>query len=388
MVTVNSSAHTTDARIICAAQQPYTWNGIPNAINGTVWHTTTVQGCDSIVTLQLTVNPYLSSSATITICSGQIYTFNGITYNTSQTGLKDTFSTAACDSIVTLDLSVLPPPEQRRIDTAACGSLVYNGHTYTQGTIVYDTLRNTLGCDSIQTAVHIVIYPNTPHTRLIDTVGCGQVAFEGVTYNNSTTLEDTLKSIHGCDSIRRVIHIRVDHFELNLTAEPEDPYAGEQVRLQTSGNSDYTVTSWSPAAWFPDQQASWTYLKAKEDGTITVMAINSNGCSDTAVLELKVKPLDHGVFMPNAFSPNGDGKNDRFGPRFRMSRAYVIKQFRVFNRWGQVVFSRFNRGSEEGWDGTSDKGTPAEIGTYSYYIEISFPDGKELKLNGDVTLIR
>jgi len=92
--------------------------------------------------------------------------------------------------------------------------------------------------------------------------------------------------------------------------------------------------------------------------------------------------------MPNAFSPNGDGQNDRFGPRFYMSRAYTIKVFRVFNRWGQAVFNRANIPADGGWDGTDRNGLPADVGSYSYYIEIAFLDGKEVKLRGDVTLIR
>ena len=125
---------------------------------------------------------------------------------------------------------------------------------------------------------------------------------------------------------------------------------------------------------------------ANEDGVVLINGTDEYGCTDTAEVSYKVKPLDYGVFVPNAFSPNGDGTNDLFFPNFYMKRAYVIKTFKVFNRYGQVVYSRFN--DPAGWDGTMNNGQPAEMGNYNYFMVIEFIDGKEIKLKGDVMLLR
>ena len=89
--------------------------------------------------------------------------------------------------------------------------------------------------------------------------------------------------------------------------------------------------------------------------------------------------------MPDAFSPNGDGKNDFFGP---VSHTYVVvKEFHIYNRWGQLVHN-----STEPWDGKFN-GKEQPSGTYMYYIEGQYFDpatnsmqtGKE---EGGVTLLR
>ncbi|MNT82805.1 hypothetical protein D3C72_2225850 [compost metagenome] len=91
--------------------------------------------------------------------------------------------------------------------------------------------------------------------------------------------------------------------------------------------------------------------------------------------------------MPNAFTPNGDGRNDVFVPKLRLDRAYSTSEFRVYNRYGQVVHSTANMNS--GWDGTSNvNGKPLEQGVYWYSIAIIFLDGTVKKFAGEVTLIR
>ena len=158
--------------------------------------------------------------------------------------------------------------------------------------------------------------------------------------------------------------------------------------ISSAANDDnYTITTWSPPMLFPKQtQKDYTIL-ANEDETIIINGTDGYGCSDTASVTYTVKPLEYGVFIPNAFSPNGDGNNDKFAPIFYMKRAYIIKTFRVFNRWGQSVYSSSNS-LNGAWDGNLSNGTPADIGNYNYYMIIRFVDGTERSFKGDVTLLR
>ena len=94
------------------------------------------------------------------------------------------------------------------------------------------------------------------------------------------------------------------------------------------------------------------------------------------------------MFLPNTFSPNGDANNETFYPRGR-GLAYV-KNFRVFNRWGEVVFEASNfqvNDRSKGWNGMH-KGKPASLDVYVYTIDVVCENNEILNFKGDVTLLR
>lgn len=109
------------------------------------------------------------------------------------------------------------------------------------------------------------------------------------------------------------------------------------------------------------------------------------GCeSERAVLPVEVKVCcDKPVFVPTAFTPNKDGRNDLFGPAFS-GYGYSIKRMRIFNRWGQMVYQSFYGGA---WDGTFN-GADADAGTYYYEVLVNCKEGGEQQFKGDVILIR
>jgi gliding motility-associated-like protein len=106
------------------------------------------------------------------------------------------------------------------------------------------------------------------------------------------------------------------------------------------------------------------------------------GCmsSDTIVFEV-IKPT---IQIPNAFTPNGDGQNDFFNVLFSGDIDEIV-EFRIYNRWGKVVYN--NQNPDTGWDGNLN-GTlqPSEV--YVYQVKVRLLDGEEVFLKGDVTLIR
>ena len=87
--------------------------------------------------------------------------------------------------------------------------------------------------------------------------------------------------------------------------------------------------------------------------------------------------------IPTAFTPNNDGLNDVF--RISGLKFQKLLDFRVFNRWGQVIFQ--TNSIEKGWDGTFN-GHPQDMGTYVYEITVAHPDGTRKTYKGSVTLIR
>lgn len=114
---------------------------------------------------------------------------------------------------------------------------------------------------------------------------------------------------------------------------------------------------------------------------VCLEAVNSFNCRDTVcqqVLSLVVDALD----VPNALTPNGDGVNDRV---FVRGFGIVKMNFRIYNRWGQLVFQSTDPAI--GWDGTY-KGVPQPMDAYGYVLDVEFNSGERVTRKGDITLLR
>jgi len=120
----------------------------------------------------------------------------------------------------------------------------------------------------------------------------------------------------------------------------------------------------------------------------TLSVIDSNGCvvnSEILITVLK----DRGIYIPNAFSPNGDGVNDRLLV-YAGSGVNQVLKFRIFDRWGELVFedNEFQpNDSTRGWDGYF-KGEAMQTGVFAYYAEIEFADGVVLLYKGEFSIVR
>jgi len=130
------------------------------------------------------------------------------------------------------------------------------------------------------------------------------------------------------------------------------------------------------------QYTSFTYPPEIAEYIVTLKTYDKNGCHNTASESVKIMPP--GLMVPNAFSPNGDGSNDVF--KVVNITSQTLKEFSVYNRYGQRVFYTLQPGS--GWDGTFNGG-PCDVGTYYYVLRYSMPGSdQEYMMKGDVTLIR
>lgn len=116
--------------------------------------------------------------------------------------------------------------------------------------------------------------------------------------------------------------------------------------------------------------------------TYTVEYAPGTGCGDTVRASITVVVIN--IVVPNAFTPNNDGVNDFFNI-LHVDSIEEIVEFKVFNRWGQLVYDNDN--PENGWDGRFN-GTPQPSDVYAYLIQVRLADGSIETLKGDVTLIR
>ncbi|MEZ4903105.1 MAG: gliding motility-associated C-terminal domain-containing protein [Spirosomataceae bacterium] len=154
----------------------------------------------------------------------------------------------------------------------------------------------------------------------------------------------------------------VNRYELEILDEQ-----GNLVQqIPVGGN-----TTFDPSAYNPDQQLFRYRILAYAQGTPRISYSN-----------FFVFTRDPVIFIPDAFSPNGDMVNDSFGPKGQfVDKSRLI----VYNRWGQVLYETNN--ATQGWDGTLN-GQPAVEGTYVYRIEITDSLGQNFIKTGTVLLVR
>ena len=117
----------------------------------------------------------------------------------------------------------------------------------------------------------------------------------------------------------------------------------------------------------------------------TYSTFSTIGCDSTVTLNLTVSPdkCRGDLMMPNAFSPNGDGLNDKFGPETNSHPANYV--MRIYNRRGQVIYTSYK--AEQKWDGTFH-GQLSEPDTYYYIIAGSYTNGEPFQITGNVILVR
>jgi len=118
---------------------------------------------------------------------------------------------------------------------------------------------------------------------------------------------------------------------------------------------------------------------------VNQIVLHPSGCADTLTQLIDVVPLSS-VFMPNAFSPNGDGINDTFKPKgdFFGVEDYSLT---IFNRWGQLVFE--TEEPSEGWNGKLlNTGNDSATGVYVYKLNYIGPRNKIVSEEGFATIVR
>jgi len=138
---------------------------------------------------------------------------------------------------------------------------------------------------------------------------------------------------------------------------------------------------WSPATYINNTLVATPQAYPPADMQYTLTVNSTVGCG-SAISVVKVSVYKD-LYIPNAFTPNGDGRNDIF--RVTPLDNYTLIRMTIYNRWGTVVFNTTNAG--DGWDGTFNQ-YQQPPGAYIYYLEFKLPNGKRLLKNGTVVLMR
>ncbi|PTM13328.1 MAG: hypothetical protein DA408_07420 [Bacteroidetes bacterium] len=208
-----------------------------------------------------------------------------------------------------------------------------------------------------------------------------------VSPTNGTRYDVRVSNDFGCQADTSVL-VNVLNYQPPLTISPARDTliagAGQSVQLLATNNSNYTY-QWTPAATLSASAIFNPVARPTETTLYQLRITDENGCSNTAtalVVVFDSPCLAPYIFVPNAFTPNGDGRNDRL----RVA-GNVIENFHlaIYNRWGERVFESYRQ--DEGWDGTYD-GELLSPDVFGYYLEVGCYGGEQYTTKGNITLIR
>lgn len=342
----------------------------PN-INYYVATITGQNGCtgNSTVTFRDTAWVHMATkydTTNITICEGETYNFLG--RQLYQTGQYDTLFTSAagCDSFVTLNLTVNPLPNvsmkvERELDLCE-GDSVRLAIANPESTTNYQWTKDGATIQGANESSLMVHGAGTYVLLATTNKGCKDSTA-------SVTVDEHERPVAQIAPLPDEIMCAYDTLQLSVE-QPED-------------GSSYIWEPSKPFRTVTGNEAEVVKGIFLQPTQVTLTMFNKFGCSDKDTVQVLTKPCCE-VFLPNAFSPNGDGKNDYFLPR--LQNGQVLTSLKIFNRLGQLVYN--NRNPKTGWDGTFENGKPAASDTYMYMIEYTCSDGKLYHDKGSLTLIR
>lgn len=159
------------------------------------------------------------------------------------------------------------------------------------------------------------------------------------------------------------------------------------IQLPATYTNNIISYAWTPANGLNCTDCTQPFASPKFNTVYTVTALDDNGCRNSAKVQVIVLCQGANVFVPNTFSPNGDGSNDVFYVRGRgLDR---VKSLRIYNRWGELVFERVNFAVNDatvGWNGTYN-GKKLTPDVYVYQVDVFCDNSESIRFEGNVSLI-
>src|ERR1041384_370332 len=247
---VNSTTTSTTDVTICPNQLPYTWNGTDYTAAGTYTFTTTnAAGCDSVATLNLAVNSMTTSTTDVTICPNQLpYNWNGTDYTIAGTYTFTTTNAAGCDSVATLNLTINSPTTSTT-NVAVCSNQLpysWNGTSYNAGGVYTFTTTNAAGCDSVATLDLTIKSTSTSTTNVAVCSNQLPYSWNGTNYSAAGSYTFTTTNAAGCDSIA-TLNLTINSPTTSTTnvavCSNQLPYNWNGTDYTTAGTYTFTTTN-------------------------------------------------------------------------------------------------------------------------------------------------
>ena len=372
-------------------------------------------GCDSLVTMHLVVVPRSYATDQLTVCDSLRW-IDGNLYLADTLGALDTLSTPrGCDSVVTLDLTVHYSTYELTTDTFCMGSqYLFRDHTFTEGGYYADTLGTMHSCDSVlaldltrlalpqitiahdydcdslyhhitaQSDVAYLVWSASPYDPSLD----GQEYNAAIDVHPLQSTEYTLYADYAevphCPATtsvtlgpekKPVAQMRVIPIALVSPANEFDAY---------DNSYEYAERAWYVNGIRQAETSRHLHSTAPEgaDTVRVTLAVGDGHCTDSSITLIPV--LFSNFAAPNTFTPGADDNNT-----FMLHTTGILQgELRIYNRRGMLVFQTSDL--TEPWDGTSLSGDPCPMGSYVWvlhYHAVTRP-GATMEASGSILLLR
>ena len=166
------------------------------------------------------------------------------------------------------------------------------------------------------------------------------------------------------------------------TPTPATINIGQSVTLTVSPQLPGSIYDWSPSGSLSCNTCPDPSANPLVNTTYYVITTDGNGCQTEDTVQVNVTDICGHLFVPNVFSPNGDGHNDVL---YVYGLCVGSMDFIVYDRWGNKIFESMTQ--NQGWDGTY-RGQPMNPDVYAYYLWAKLLDGTEVTKSGNVTLVK
>jgi len=303
---------------------------------------------------------------TDSICEGLSYSFSGEEFTRTGTYQDTSQNILGCDSITTLQLTVVPDRgiipilevDQRFCIEDPLASVTIG--TINNGNFPYTTTLAGSALDTSNTFSDLL--PGDYELQITDRFGCE--------FKDLITIDPTAS--------------------LSLDLGPNiEVILGEAVTLTPEANFDIASLQWNPVTLCDSTCETLTWVPIEDSMIVSLTAFSELGCPASDSVQIKVEKIRLFQF-PSAFTPNGDQRNDFFTGKGNTSNILSIQNLTIYDRWGTVIFSKNNISPNEiaqGWDGRkNDQELPQ--GIYPYRASVLFLDQEIITYEGAVFLVR
>lgn len=342
-------------------------------------------GCTANISKNVDVYPppVITANADTTICLSDAATltgFGGVSYTWAPAG---TLGCTACNPAAASP-TVATTYTVTGVDAHGCAN--------TDTTSVFiktKTVSKAKGDTAICRGVAVPLFDSggTKYTW-VPSLGLNNAnIYDPLAKPTQTTTYMAIAKLAGCIPDTQYVNITVHQLPTVDAGPDQRILAGYTAQLDATGTL-ISAYEWKDASTLSCDSCFNPVASMSVSTTYWVTVTSDFGCQASDSVRILIYCDASQLFIPNAFTPNGDGQNDVFYPRG--AGIQLIKTFRIYNRWGELMFERTGiniNDASNAWDGSYKGGAPRPD-VYVYIIEAICETGEPINIKGDVTIIR